>query len=439
MNLDMRRLSSMTLPMDKDYHLHLMGSKLQKLSIAAGVSILAVLGMAAAMVSPSLVLLNGKGTTSGCANVVFSTSVISVNSAVADNAGYSVDGVAVSNVSYTKGLSTGGDGIRLGSASMNGAVTIGFSTSVSLWQVSVDAAVYSSDSPSLSLASSSSLSSEPVFLSGSSSSNYDLFYSPSSAQSVDSITISGSARFYLYDIRLGLVGGSFTSSSSSIPSSSSSTSSTYSSSSSSSFSHSSSSTPTSSSISNYRRIAPVKAVGDSLSVYNLDGTVNRSLYRSSIANENTWYTSYEDVALYYLGFGGLPANYVLGTGSLEKASAYASFGTKARLYTDYYTRADGYMTAFPAPNAYRYFEADIGGTSDYASGSAWNRGTYRLVIIPGGLQQYGTDFSIFYTTDHYVSFRECYNYADGWSSVFDGEGSGYGSYVTPSTVTLPLV
>lgn len=209
----------MTLPINKDYHLHLMGSKLQKLSIAAGVSILAVLGMAAAMVSPSLALLNGKGATSGCANVVFSTSSVSANSTVADNVGYFTNGVAVTNVSYTKGLSTGGDGIRLGSSSMNGAVTISFSTSVSLWQVSVDAAVYSSDSPSLSLTSSSSLVNEPVLLSGSSNSNYDLFYSPSLSQSVDSITISGSARFYLYDIRLGLLGGSFTSSSSSFSSS----------------------------------------------------------------------------------------------------------------------------------------------------------------------------------------------------------------------------
>lgn len=198
----------------------------------------------------------------------------------------------------------------------------------------------------------------------------------------------------------------------------------------------SSSSSQSSETSPYRRISPVKTSGDQLPVYNVGGTVNRTLYRSSVSNPDTWYTAYEDVALYYLGFGGLPANYVFGTGSGEKASAYASFGNKARLYTDYFNRTDGYMAALPTPNAYRYFEADIGGTSDYASNPKWSRGTYRLVIIPGGLKQYGKDVSLFYTTDHYYSFQECYNYAGGWGDIFDGERSGYGKYVKPVTITL---
>lgn len=145
---------------------------------------------------------------------------------------------------------------------------------------------------------------------------------------------------------------------------------------------------------------------------------------------------YEDVALYYLGFDELPANYVFGTTSSSKSTAFNTYGTKGRLYTDYYSRTDGYMTAIPTPNAYSYFEIDIGGTSAYAASASWNRGTYRLVVVPGGLQQYGTDPILFYTTDHYASFSECYNYANGWSNVFDGESSGYGTYAKPTTVSL---
>jgi hypothetical protein len=170
-------------------------------------------------------------------------------------------------------------------------------------------------------------------------------------------------------------------------------------------------------------------------VYNTDGTVNRTLKKSSNSDRSTWYVDYEDVALYYQGFGSLPVNYHLGVESSDKAAAYSVYGNKARLYTNDYSRTTGYMTAFPTPNAYSYFEADIGGTSSYASSSSWNRGAYRLVIVYEGFKQYGnTDTVIFYTTDHYDSFQECYNYAGGWSDVFNGEGSDYGTYTIPTTM-----
>jgi hypothetical protein len=229
---------------------------------------------------------------------------------------------------------------------------------------------------------------------------------------------------------------SSSSSSSSSKTSSSSSSSVISSQSSSSSAGTSPFTPFTPASGSYYRVHPVKSAdGQSLSVYNTDGTVNRTLQKSSTSDESTWYVDYEDVALYYQGFGSLPANYHFGTDSSDKKEAYASFGKKARLYTDDYTRTSGYMSAFPTPNQYRYFEADIGGTSSYASSSSWSRGTYRLVIVYDGFKQYNsTDTVIFYTTDHYSSFRECYNYAGGWSNLFNGEDSGYGSYVMPETV-----
>jgi len=216
---------------------------------------------------------------------------------------------------------------------------------------------------------------------------------------------------------------------SSLSSSTSANSTSSSSSSSGSSSQSSESSP-------YKRISPIKASGNTLTVYSIDGTVDRTLGKSSASDSSTWYTDYEDVALYYQGFGSLPANYHFGTDSGDKSEAYASFGTKARLYTGYYTRTDGYMAAIPTPNAYSYFEADIGGTSAYAAGPSWNRGAYRLVVVPGGLKQYGADPVLFYTTDHYYSLQECYNYAGGWSGVFDGESTGYGTYIKPVTVTF---
>ena len=63
-------------------------------------------------------------------------------------------------------------------------------------------------------------------------------------------------------------------------------------------------------INTHYRINPVSATGDSLNVYNLDGTIEKTLERSSVDDSSTWYVDYRDVALYYLGYGEVPANYV---------------------------------------------------------------------------------------------------------------------------------
>ena len=205
-------------------------------------------------------------------------------------------------------------------------------------------------------------------------------------------------------------------------------------------------------INTHYRINPVSATGDTLNVYNLDGTIEKTLRKSSESDSSTWYVDYRDVALYYLGYGELPANYCYydqstdNSGNQSKADAYDTFGNKARLYTKTYTRTDGYAAAFDNPNEYRYFEADIGLDSSYAKSRNWNRGQGRLVILYKGLQAYGTDTpTIFYTEDHYSSFRECYNYWNfsstqvgdgGYGPLFNGEGTSAGSYIAPITISL---
>lgn len=380
---------------------------------------------------------------SGCASITFSTSTSATDgTAIADLSGdYTTTGLPSVTFSSLVKLFTHTDAsLKMSSGSGSGSFTVTFASAVSIAQVSVDAKYYSSsETASLAFTSSDSGFNGSATISSSSAANFDLYSTFATSYSVTSLTFTATKRLYLSDIRFYVTsGGSGTTSATSQAQSSSSTSIASSSTSSSSSVSSpvSSSTSTSSSA---VRIAPVKSSdGSTLSIYNVDGTVNRTLKKSTTSDSSTWYVDYEDVALYYQGFGTLPANYHYGTDSSDKSEAYAAFGTKARLYTADYTSSTGYMSAFPTPNEYRYFEADIGGTSSYAASSSWNRGTYRLVLVYKGFQQYNsTDTVIFYTTDHYASFKECYNYANGWSGIFDGETSGYGTYVTPTTITLP--
>jgi hypothetical protein len=189
------------------------------------------------------------------------------------------------------------------------------------------------------------------------------------------------------------------------------------------------------------------ASGSLVSVYNVSylngigiGTYARTL------TEGSYYTDYEDVALYYQAFKALPGNYYDTSAdstsgyTTSKKMCYGLYGNVCRLYTKYYSRTDGYVSYLPELNTVSYFEADIGLDSSYASGTSWNRGTARLVIVPGGAKLYGSDPILFYTADHYESFRECYNYAEGWGPYFDGEDStyGYGEWTEATTLTLQI-
>ena len=170
-------------------------------------------------------------------------------------------------------------------------------------------------------------------------------------------------------------------------------------------------------------------------------------------DSSTWYVDYRDVALYYLGYGELPANYTYfdqtssSTESSSKRDAYNTFGNKARLYTKDYRSTSGYAASFTNPNENRYFEADIGLDSSYARSTSWNRGAGRLVIVYKGFAEYGIMPVILYTEDHYSSFREICNYWNysstqkgkgGLGPYFDGETNTttYGSRQSPTTIEL---
>ncbi|MCI2111331.1 MAG: hypothetical protein LKK13_03190 [Bacilli bacterium] len=157
---------------------------------------------------------------------------------------------------------------------------------------------------------------------------------------------------------------------------------------------------------------------------------------TKILTEGTYYTDREDVAAYWIGFGELPANYVNADGDHSsscqdtKDKGYEIYGESTRLWFTYH-RDDGYMTQVPEYNPDgskpTYYEIDIASSWSSYYGS---RGALRLVGMPYGLVQYGADPVIFYTSDHYGTFSEYYNYSGGWGAVFADRSD----YVKPTTV-----
>lgn len=112
-------------------------------------------------------------------------------------------------------------------------------------------------------------------------------------------------------------------------------------------------------------------------------------------NEDGEYTSKEEVALYLHLFGHLPANYItkkeaeaLGWGStyktLDKAAPGKSIGG---------SHFGNYEGILPTAKGRKYFECDI----DYGKGG---RNAKRIV--------YSNDGLIYYTDDHYQTFKLLY-------------------------------
>lgn len=195
------------------------------------------------------------------------------------------------------------------------------------------------------------------------------------------------------------------------------------------------------------RIEPVKSDSSSFNVYNLDGSIYKTIRKSNASDSSTWYIDPMEVALYYQAYNEAPINYCYNdrneTDSVSEEH-FAKYGNYARFYSKDYTRSDGYMAAVPSPNEYRYFELDISNGND--GYSYWSRKTSRLVVIYKGLKQYSsTSPVILYTTNHYASFFEVTNFAKKSASSnslswvgdeFDGESSGYGEYIPLETFDL---
>jgi len=148
-----------------------------------------------------------------------------------------------------------------------------------------------------------------------------------------------------------------------------------------------------------------------------------------------YYTSYEEVAAYWIGFGEFPVNYVCADGDSSssckdtKNRYFPTYGEDTRLWFTYH-RTNGYMLQVPDYNGSTptYYEFDI---SDNWSSYKTNRGAYRLMGMPYGVKNYGNDPVVFYTSDHYDHFIEYYNFDGGWGSLFAGRGD----YVKPETVS----
>lgn len=197
----------------------------------------------------------------------------------------------------------------------------------------------------------------------------------------------------------------------------------------------------------YYRIEPVQSNEPYFNVYNLDGTIEKTIKKSVESDSSTWYIDPMDVALYYQAYRETPINYCFNDRSQEGSTSqehFNKYGKYARFYSKDYFRTDGYMQSIPTPHEYRYFEIDISNGNDGYSYKS--RKTKRLVVVYNGLTQYEKKHPvIFYTSNHYSSFFEVTNYARKFASSpslswigneFDGEKSGFGDYIKPETISI---
>lgn len=197
----------------------------------------------------------------------------------------------------------------------------------------------------------------------------------------------------------------------------------------------------------YYRIEPVQSNEPYFNVYNLDGTIEKTIKKSVESDSSTWYIDPMDVALYYQAYRETPINYCFNDRNREESTSqehFNKYGKYARFYSKDYFRTDGYMQSIPTPHEYRYFEIDISNGKDGYSYKS--RKTKRLVVVYNGLTQYEKKHPvIFYTSNHYSSFFEVTNYARKFASSpslswigneFDGEKTGFGNYIKPETISI---
>ncbi len=375
---------------------------------------------------------NASGTTG---SIAFGTSKDSSSTTAVTLSALTTSSLSISSITSSKVyMPSSGYAARFGSGSAVGSLKFTFSSSRIISSVQIYSSLYGSDSGSiLEVATSAHTSYVTNTISSTAFSAYDFPNLDNGASSASSsltlATTSSGKRLYVSRIVVTFGGGS--SSSSANSTSSSSWSSSISSS-------ASSSTSSQTEAAGAYRIAPITSNSSAVNVYNVSYT--SGLYKGTVVKTLTKgavYTDPSDVSLYFQAFSALPKNYLHYTSSTltsVKKTAYNTYGTSARLYTEY-SRTNGYTTYFPTLNTYYYTEADIAVDSTYASSTTWNRGTGRLVIVPSGIAMYGNSPWIVKTIDHYEHFAEFYNYDSAFGSLFNGEGgTGYGAWVQPTTV-----
>ncbi len=179
------------------------------------------------------------------------------------------------------------------------------------------------------------------------------------------------------------------------------------------------------------RITPIKVEGDEFTVYNVKYDTRGYLAHPTTLTikKSDYCLTYETVALYYQAFREVPPNYVtdksLSGDDLRYVSTY-TYGS--------YTGSNSYTGAlgtFNNQNKGKYLELDI----KLNSYSLRSRGTGRVVIVVDGIADYGDEPVCYFTSDHYSTFYEFYNYATGWGPSFKGVGSKTSTRQIPTTVT----
>jgi len=187
----------------------------------------------------------------------------------------------------------------------------------------------------------------------------------------------------------------------------------------------------------YPRIEPITGT-NSVAVYNVSYEDGKYVgTQVSVLSKTDDCLTYENVCLYYMAFRQMPPNYFY-----KSASNALSYGTSGREWFRYNKsqyHATDYTTAlgtFNYPDDGVYYELDIDLTNSYNTGSKITRGAGRVVIVAGGITDYGTDPVCYFTSDHYADFKEFYNYSGGWSPLFAGVANTSGSYYNEPTSSI---
>lgn len=136
----------------------------------------------------------------------------------------------------------------------------------------------------------------------------------------------------------------------------------------------------------YKLVLPI------LLVFSLFGCVKQIQTNEFIVDENGWYSSKEEVALYLQTYGELPDNYITKKEAFElgwdsKAGNLWEVADGMSIGGDKFGNREGLL---PKESGRQYYECDI----DYEGGF---RNSKRIV--------YSNDGLIYYTEDHYESFE----------------------------------
>lgn len=188
----------------------------------------------------------------------------------------------------------------------------------------------------------------------------------------------------------------------------------------------------------YFRLSPTDF---STTIYSLD--------RSTCTFADSGYTididqdclTYQEVCYYWMAFRQLPPNYFMTAKNRSDKTSAIAYGVNGRCASKYYVGeyqgSNNYSLKFgdfydQTTDSY-YWELDIDLTGSYNTGSSISRGAGRVVVVERGLEYYGGDGPVcFYTTDHYSTFSEFYNYYDGFGETY----SSYAGKPMPQTLSL---